>query len=58
MLEEYTLTDILNDVTKDDLRCLRLRYLLFHIRVSRHKMTERNIKLRYPEADGVKVIIL
>uniref|UniRef100_A0A8C4NW75 mitogen-activated protein kinase kinase kinase n=1 Tax=Dicentrarchus labrax TaxID=13489 RepID=A0A8C4NW75_DICLA len=25
VLEEYTLTDILNDVTKDDLRCLRLR---------------------------------
>ncbi|XP_037613198.1 mitogen-activated protein kinase kinase kinase 15 isoform X1 [Sebastes umbrosus] len=25
VLEEYTLTDILNDVTKDDLHCLRLR---------------------------------
>uniref|UniRef100_A0AAQ6A5P3 mitogen-activated protein kinase kinase kinase n=1 Tax=Amphiprion ocellaris TaxID=80972 RepID=A0AAQ6A5P3_AMPOC len=25
VVEEYTLTDILNDVTKDDLRCLRLR---------------------------------
>lgn len=26
VLEEYTLPDVLNDVTKDDLRCLRLRY--------------------------------
>ncbi|KAA8580554.1 hypothetical protein FQN60_013512 [Etheostoma spectabile] len=25
VLEEYTLTDILNDITKDDLQCLRLR---------------------------------
>lgn len=25
VVEEYTLTDILNDVSKDDLRCLHLR---------------------------------
>ncbi|TKS87489.1 Mitogen-activated protein kinase kinase kinase 15 [Collichthys lucidus] len=28
VLEEYSLTNILSDVTKDDLRCLRIRYLL------------------------------
>ena len=43
VLEEYKLTDILNDVSKDDLHCLRLQYLL----PSQHNMKQRNIKSSY-----------
>ncbi|XP_038553981.1 mitogen-activated protein kinase kinase kinase 15-like isoform X3 [Micropterus salmoides] len=44
VLEEYTLTDVLNDVTKDDLHCLRLRGGV-HCRIwraiQRHRERER-----------------
>uniref|UniRef100_A0A7N6F9C5 mitogen-activated protein kinase kinase kinase n=1 Tax=Anabas testudineus TaxID=64144 RepID=A0A7N6F9C5_ANATE len=45
VLEEYTLTDILKDVTKDDLRCLRLRGgVLCRIwrAIQRHRERERS----------------
>uniref|UniRef100_A0A7N8WMC9 mitogen-activated protein kinase kinase kinase n=1 Tax=Mastacembelus armatus TaxID=205130 RepID=A0A7N8WMC9_9TELE len=51
VLEEYTLTDILNDVSKDDLRCLRLRGgVLCRIwrAIQRHRERER---LRSTEED-------
>ncbi|KAM9827738.1 mitogen-activated protein kinase kinase kinase 15 [Neosynchiropus ocellatus] len=44
VLEEFTLTDVLNDVTKDDLRCLRLRGgVLCRIwrAIQRHRERER-----------------
>ncbi|XP_070784063.1 mitogen-activated protein kinase kinase kinase 15 [Enoplosus armatus] len=44
VLEEYTLTDVLNDVTKDDLHCLRLRGgVLCRIwrAIQRHRERER-----------------
>ncbi|XP_030254966.1 mitogen-activated protein kinase kinase kinase 15 isoform X1 [Sparus aurata] len=55
VLEEYTLTDILNDVTKDDLRCLRLRGgVLCRIwrAIQRHRERERQRTNERSEDEG------
>uniref|UniRef100_A0A671XEG5 mitogen-activated protein kinase kinase kinase n=1 Tax=Sparus aurata TaxID=8175 RepID=A0A671XEG5_SPAAU len=54
-LAEYTLTDILNDVTKDDLRCLRLRGgVLCRIwrAIQRHRERERQRTNERSEDEG------
>ncbi|XP_028288631.1 mitogen-activated protein kinase kinase kinase 15 isoform X2 [Parambassis ranga] len=55
VMEEYTLNDILNDVTKDDLRCLRLRGgVLCRIwrAIQRHRERERNMSKKRSEDDA------
>ncbi|XP_051796612.1 mitogen-activated protein kinase kinase kinase 15 [Acanthochromis polyacanthus] len=55
VVEEYTLTDILSDVTKDDLRCLRLRGgVLCRIwrAIQRHRERERQTSSKRSEDDA------